>query len=173
MAIVLNQAAQISGQPQFRLHALELGKILDRVPFRYPRFPAWFPGPGGATHPIAVYAGLRDYFQRADLAWKPVLKYRQSKADLEESLNNNSPTLIYGVGLTGIPHVVVPIGKTEDGWQILDPGYPTNRNPFPWSNKQLSAWWKNFSFIYPRGTMISLTAFHDAAMPNQPQKPSR
>jgi hypothetical protein len=156
MSILLNQAAQISGQPEFRLPAHDLGKFLDRIPFRYPRFPSWFPGPGGATHPIAAYGGLRDYLNLADLPWKPYLSYRQTETNLKESLNNSFPALIYGVGSTGIPHVVVPIGKVGDGWQILDPGYPTNRNPITWGDAQLSAWWTNFSFIYPRGTMINL-----------------
>jgi hypothetical protein len=147
MAIVLNQAAQISGGHEFKLPAIELGKFLDRIPFRFPRFPAWFPGPGGATHPIAAYAGLRDFLRRANLPWRAVLSYRQTKTNLAEALKRGFPTLIYGVGSTGIPHVVVPVRKTEGAWQILDPGYPTNRNPIMWSDDQLLGWWTNFSFI--------------------------
>jgi hypothetical protein len=156
MAMVVNQAAYVSGRPEFSVSARELGKFLDRIPFRYPRFPAWFPGPGGATHPIAAFAGLRNYLQTLDSAWRPVLCQHQTVGDLEESIMNGFPTLIYGVGLTGIPHVVVPIGKTDAGWLILDPGYPTNRNPISWNSDQLAGWWRNFSFIYRRGTMIVL-----------------
>jgi hypothetical protein len=156
MAILLNQVAQIDGRPEFSLPAIELGKFLDRIPFRYPRFPAWFPGPGGATHPFAAYAGLRDFLRHANIPWTAHLRYRRTELDLAEALKNGSPSLIYGVGQTGIPHVVVPIGKTETRWQILDPGYPTNRNPITWSDDQLSTWWTNFSSIYPKGTMLNL-----------------
>lgn len=156
MAIVLNQASQISARSEFRLPAVELGKFIDRFPFRYPRFPAWFPGPGGATHPVGAHAGLRDFLRRADLPWRAVLSYQRTEANLSEALKNDLPTLIYGKGQTGIPHVVVPIGKTASGWQILDPGSPTDRNPVTWSEDQLSAWWTNFSFIYPSGTMLNL-----------------
>jgi hypothetical protein len=169
MAIVLNQAAQISGRHEFKLPAIDLAKFLDRIPFRYPRFPAWFPGPGGATHPLAAYWGLRNYLHRANLRWKAVLSYRQTRTNLAEALKRDFPTLIYGVGSSGIPHVVVPVSKTEGEWQILDPGYPTNRNPIMWGEDQLSEWWTNFSFVYPRGTMIWLTPFHDSALRDQLQ----
>lgn len=157
MAMVLNHAAGIAGREDFKLPASELGRCLDRIPFRYPRFPAWFPGPGGATHPIAASAGLRDYIRQAKLEWGVRLAYRQTQSDLGKLLANGFPSLIYGVGRTGIPHVVVPISRSEDGWQIMDPGYPGERNPMKWTNDQLANWWRNYSIIYPKGTMVSLT----------------
>lgn len=156
MAMVLNQAAQLSGSYDFTLPAAKLGNFVDRVPFRYLRFPAWFPGPGGATHPLAAFAGLRDYIRQNNLPWRVDLTYRQANSDLARALQAGWPTLIYGMGATGIPHVVVPIAKNPDGWLILDPGYPPDRNPTKWTDEQLGAWWKNFSIFYPRGTMISL-----------------
>lgn len=37
---------------------VDLGRSLDRIPFCHPRFPACFPGPGGATPPCAALKGL-------------------------------------------------------------------------------------------------------------------
>ncbi|HRN51151.1 MAG TPA: hypothetical protein PLC52_10285 [Anaerolineales bacterium] len=61
MTTLTTLAARRSGQPGFSLAAVQLGRFLDRIPFRFPRFPAWFPGPGGATHPLAALWGLRAY----------------------------------------------------------------------------------------------------------------
>lgn len=64
--------------------------------------------------------------------------------------------MIYGMGHTGIPHVVIPLEYTAPHWLILDPGYPREQNPARWSEEQLLRWWKNFLFIYPAGTMLTL-----------------
>ncbi|MEX2143561.1 MAG: hypothetical protein WD740_03120 [Anaerolineales bacterium] len=55
MATVLQRAAQQANRPPLQLAAAELGRFLDRIPFRFTRFPAWFPGPGGATHPHGAW----------------------------------------------------------------------------------------------------------------------
>ncbi len=161
MSIVLTQAARAAGIDYFWLPAYLLGRWLDRIPFRYPRFPAWFPGFGGATHPLAALWGLRDYIRqlqrwRVAFPWRPVLRGRLTISDLERVLTAEQPTLIYGVGANGIPHVVVPIARQPGGWQILNPGTPSERNPVTWSDAQLASWWINYSIFYPRGTMISL-----------------
>jgi hypothetical protein len=161
MAMVLHIAASASGLANFDLEPATLGRFLDRLPFRHPRFPAWFPRVGGATHPWAARGGLRAYIghlkeKGVAFAWRPVLYTRQSKADLAAALEARRPSMIYGVGITGIPHVVVPVGRTEDGWLLLDPGYPSERQPMLWSDEQLDAWWANYAIIYPRGTMLSL-----------------
>jgi hypothetical protein len=137
-----------------------LGRFLDRIPFRM-RFPAWFPGPGGATHPLAALWGLGAYgrkLRRQGIAfpWQPRLRTRQAPADLQAALAAGQPTLIYGVGTTGVPHVVVPVQRVEGGWLVLDPGYPSEQNPKRWGDEQLQRWWTNFSFIYPPGTMVTL-----------------
>lgn len=161
MAMLLTQAARGAGNADFWLPAYLLGRWLDRIPFRYPRFPAWFPGPGGATHPLAALWGLRDYIRqlrrwRVAFPWRPVLRTRQTISELEQALTASYPTLVYGVGETGIPHVVVPIGRQPGGWQILDPGTPSERNPLVGSDAQLARWWVNYSILYPKGTMIIL-----------------
>ncbi len=58
MAMLLEIAAR-SENGELVINPLEFGKELDRIPFRHPRFPAWFPGPGGATHPRAALNGLK------------------------------------------------------------------------------------------------------------------
>jgi len=161
MAMLLTHAARATGNPQFRLPAAKLGRFLDRIPFRYPRFPAWFPGPGGATHPLAALWGLRAYGRKVEQSgivfpWRPVLRTRQTAADLETALAAEQPTLIYGVGASGIPHVVVPIARQQDDWLILDPGTPSAGNPVLWSDPQLQSWWVNYSILYPRGTLVTL-----------------
>jgi len=161
MAMLLTQAARSAGRADFWLPAYILGQYLDRIPFRYPRFPAWFPRTGGATHPLAALWGMRDYIHqlqswRVSFPWQPVLRTRQTTSDLQEALVAGQPTLIYGVGLNGVPHVVVPIAHSDYGWQILDPGLPRERSPVHWSDSQLQNWWVNYSVLYPRGTMISL-----------------
>lgn len=154
--MLINLAAQISGSVYSYLPAAALGRFLDRIPFRYPRFPAWFPGVGGATHPLALYFGLMAYCRKHRLAWMPELNSQNTLSDLEIAIHAGQPTLIYGVGATGIPHVVVPVVREDDGWLILDPGYPLQRNPTPWSDKQLEGWWRNYSVFYSRGTMLTL-----------------
>ncbi|MCW5887364.1 MAG: hypothetical protein KIT07_04490, partial [Anaerolineales bacterium] len=139
----------------------QLGRFLDHIPFRFPRFPAWFPGPGGATHPLAALWGLRAYgrmLRREGISfpWRPVLRRRQTPAELRAVLAAGQPTLIYGVGATGIPHVVVPLEYSAPHWLVLDPGAPREQNPARWSEEQLQRWWKNFLFIYPAGTMLTL-----------------
>ena len=166
MTTLTSVAARRGGQPGFSLPAAQLGRWLDRIPFRFPRFPAWFPGPGGATHPLAALWGIAAYARKlrsegTPFPWKPALHSRQSLADLAAALHAGQPTLIYGVGTTGIPHVVVPLERTQDGWLILDPGYPREQNPARWSDAQLEQWWTNFSFIYPKGTMLTLEALND------------
>jgi hypothetical protein len=161
MAMLVTAGERLSGKADFALPAAELGRFLDRIPFRYPRFPAWFPGPGGATHPLAALWGLRSYARKLErqgtpFAWRPRLRTRQTRAQLEAALAAGQPTLIYGVGSTGIPHVVVPVQRVEGGWVVLDPGSPGEQNPKRWSDAQLDKWWANFSFIYPAGTMVTL-----------------
>lgn len=161
MSTLATMAARRGGQPDFSLPAAEFGRWLDRIPFRFPRFPAWFPGPGGATHPLAALWGLRDYankLRREGVAfpWQPVLRTRRGAADLAAALAASQPTLIYGVGVSGIPHVVVPLQRTDEGWLVLDPGFPRERNPARWSDEQLGTWWRNFSVLYPPGTMVTL-----------------
>jgi hypothetical protein len=159
MAMVLTQAARVAGAADFWLPAAALGRHLDRVPFRM-RFPAWLPGPGGATHPWAALWGLRAYGRKLErdgvrFPWRPVLRTRQTPAALRAVLDAKQPTLIYGLG-GGVPHVVVPVAYADPGWSVLDPGYPSAENPKLWSDEKLAAWWKNFSIFYPPGTMITL-----------------
>lgn len=161
MTTLLHMAARQSAIHPFDLEPAALGRFLDRIPFRYPRFPAWFPRAGGATHPKAARDGLRAYIRRlwaqgVELAWGPVLRTRQTEADLAAALEAGYPTLIYGVGATGIPHAVVPIGKKAAEWLVLDPGTQTGQNPMHWSNHQLRQWWVSYGWIYPEGTMVSL-----------------
>ncbi|HRN51152.1 MAG TPA: hypothetical protein PLC52_10280 [Anaerolineales bacterium] len=52
--------------------------------------------------------------------------------------------------------MVIPLEYTAPHWLILDPGYPREQNPARWSEEQLLRWWKNFLFIYPAGTMLTL-----------------
>jgi len=149
------------GSENLGLEAVDVGIALDRIPFRHPRFPSWFPGPGGATHPRAALKGLeatiRDLRKKGfRYPWKPFLLKKQSPADLEAALVAGYPSLIYGVGNTGIPHVVVPIGRNENGWSVLDPGFPKKRNPMLWAEEKLVRWWRAYSIFYPAGTMISL-----------------
>lgn len=160
MTMLLDWGAKAAGM-QVEVNAALFGKELDRIPFRHPRFPACFPGPGGATHPRAALKGMQHKIRQ----WRknghsypfwPVLKKHQSPEDLARQMKFGHPTLIYGVGKTGIPHVVVPIARGRDDWQILDPGYPTQQNPKIWSDEQLIDWWCAYSLFYPRGTMISL-----------------
>ncbi|HSS98542.1 MAG TPA: hypothetical protein VLK33_16010 [Terriglobales bacterium] len=160
MAMVITKAARSSGNADFKQPAAERGVWLDRIPFRYPRFPASFPGPGGATHPLAALWGLGDYAHKLQhdgipFPWQPQQRTGQTLINLEQAIKD-SPTLIYGVGETGIPHVVVPIEHSENGWKILDPGTPTEKNPVTWSDERLQKWWRNYSILYPAGTMISL-----------------
>jgi hypothetical protein len=160
MAMLLTRAGQQSGQEEFVVPAAQLGRFVDRIPFRYPRFPAWFPGPGGATHPMAALWGLQAYGRKlrrdgTRFPWQPRLTYGASPADLEAALAGKQPTLIFGMG-GGVPHVVVPVQREVDGWAVLDPGYPTASNPAHWSDAQLQKWWTNFSVFYPRGVMITL-----------------
>lgn len=143
------------------LEPVALGRSLDRIPFWHPRFPAWFPGPGGATHPRAALKGLEATIRKlkregTDYPWWPVLHSRQEVDDLQAALQAGHPSLIYGLGRSGIPHVVVPIAREEEGWLVLDPGFPRARNPMRWSEQQLMSWWAGYSIFYPRGTMISL-----------------
>ncbi|MGH2583199.1 MAG: hypothetical protein ACRDFQ_09940 [Anaerolineales bacterium] len=161
MAMLLGLAARQSELSDFELRSVDLGRFLDRIPFRYPRLPAWLPGPGGATHPFAAYWGLKDYMRNTKagnlrVGWKVFMKSRATTNDLEESVTAGIPTLIYGVGETGIPHVVVVIGREDKKWQILDPGYSKEKNPRNWPDDQMNKWWVNYSFIYPRGIMITL-----------------
>lgn len=141
--------------------AAALGRAMDRIPFRHLRFPAWFPGPGGATHPRAAEMGLRSAIRRlrnAGIAyhWWPVRLSHQTPGDLIAALEDGHPTLIYGVGSTGIPHVVVPVAHENETWRVLDPGFPPEHQPMQWSQGQLMSWWVNYWIWYPRGTMVSL-----------------
>jgi len=166
MTTLTTIAARRSGQPGFSLAAAQLGRFLDRIPFRFSRFPAWFPGPGGATHPLAALWGLRAYARKLrkdglSFPWLPVLRTRQTPDDLRAALADGQPTMIYGMGSTGIPHAVIPLEYTAPHWQVLDPGFPREQNPKRWSDEQLLAWWKNFAFIYPNGTMLTLEAVNE------------
>lgn len=166
MTTLTTIAARRSGQPGFSLAAAQLGRFLDRIPFRFPRFPSWFPGPGGATHPLAALWGLRAYGRRLrkqglSFPWKPVLRTKQTPDDLRAALDAGQPTMIYGVGHTGIPHVVIPLEYSAPHWLILDPGSPREQNPARWSDEQLLRWWTNFLFIYPAGTLLTLEAISD------------
>jgi hypothetical protein len=160
MTTLLDIVAGRSSEP-LNISAVEMGRIIDRIPFRHPRFPAWFPGPGGATHPRAAQKGLEQLIRKIrnqgiNFPWKAVLRKRQSPAQLEAQLIAGHPTLIYGVGQTGIPHVVVPIERIPQGWLMLDPGYLQQRNPMHWSDQKLRNWWRPYFIFYPRGTMVSL-----------------
>jgi len=160
MTTLLDVAAGRSSE-LLNMTAVEMGRIIDRIPFRHPRFPAWFPGPGGATHPRAAQKGLEQLIRMIrkegiSFPWKSVLRNRQSPAQLEAQLHSGQPTLIYGVGHTGVPHVVVPIERNQRGWLMLDPGYPLERNPMQWSEDKLIAWWRSYFIFYPRGTTVSL-----------------
>ncbi len=84
------------------------------------------------------------------------MQKHQSLNDLEAALEAGNPTLIYGLGRSGIPHVIVPIGRLEKAWLILDPGKAGERNPMNWSDQKLEQWWRAYWYFYPRGTMISL-----------------
>jgi hypothetical protein len=160
MSMVLRLAAKQTDVKDFRLEAVELGRFLDRLPFRYPRFPAWLPGPGGATHPFAAYWGLKDYLRGIKLMprneqWKVIMEWRASLESLVQRVSSGNPTLIYGVGETGFPHVVVPISHQRGNWLVLDPGYARRSNPRQWTEEQLQNWWVNYTFIYPNGTLIA------------------
>lgn len=138
-----------------------LGKSLDRIPFRHPRFPAWFPGPGGATHPRAALKGLEAAIRTlrkggTPFPWWPIMRKKQEVKALEAALVAGQPSLIFGVGSTGVSHVVVPVARDEKGWLVLDPGFPRQRNPMLWNERRLITWWRAYSIFYPRGTMISL-----------------
>jgi len=161
MAMLSNMAAKSSAIKDFHLPAATLGKFLDRIPMRYARVPAWVPRVGGATHPNAATKGLGTYIRKLirdgfAFPWKAVLRTGQTPIDLEAALRAGNPSLIYGVGRTGIPHVVVPIERKRGGWLMLDPGYARSRNPIRWNDAQLAEWWKSYAFLYPRGTMVSL-----------------
>lgn len=160
MTTLLHRAADAS-DVELVLEAAELGRYLDRIPFRQARFPAWFPGPGGATHPRAAWKGLNAYLRRlrragVDLPWRAVLRSRQTQADLGAALEAGELVMIYGVGRNGIPHAVAPFKRREDGWLLLDPGLPTAKNPVRWSDQELTEWWVNYGWIYPPGTLVSL-----------------
>ena len=160
MTMLLNLGGQLAGN-DLDIQAVFLGKELDLIPFRHPRFPAWFPGPGGATHPRAALKGIQQKIRSLRRAgnkfplW-PSLRKEQSLIKLESEIKASHPSLIYGVGKSGIPHVVIPIARKAKVWQILDPGFPSNRNPRTWSDKQLLQWWVGFGLFYTAGTMISL-----------------
>jgi len=153
--------ASIYSKVDLGIEAVTLGRFLDRIPFRHPRFPAWFPGPGGATHPRAALKGLESAIRNlhkkgVNFPWWPIMLKKQSPEDLAVALSAGYPSLIYGVGSTGIPHVVVPVTRNDKGWLVLDPGFPAERNPMQWTDAQLTKWWAPFLIFYPRGTMISL-----------------
>lgn len=159
MAMLLTIGVRRAGEADFTLPAALLGRYVDRTPFRM-RFPAWFPGPGGATHPLAALWGLRSYGRKLrkegiGFPWKPVLRTRQTFVDLESVLAAKQPTLIYGLG-SGVPHVVVPVQREPGGWLMLDPGYATANNPIRWTDSLLQKWWTNFSLLYPPGVMVTL-----------------
>ncbi|MEX2143562.1 MAG: hypothetical protein WD740_03125 [Anaerolineales bacterium] len=80
----------------------------------------------------------------------------QSTHDLAAAMQAGELVLIYGVGSSGIPHVVHPVAKDAQGWQILDPGYPAEMNPRRWSESELTTWWRNFGWLYPQRTLVSL-----------------
>ena len=161
MAMLSNMAAKSFAIKDFHLPAATLGKFLDRIPMRYARVPAWVPQVGGATHPRAAAAGLAAYIWKLNreglsFPWQAIWRTGQSPGDLETALSARRPTLIYGVGPTGIPHVVVPIKRERGGWLVLDPGFTLNQNPRKWTEDELTSWWRRYSFLYPRGTMVSL-----------------
>jgi hypothetical protein len=160
MTAVLQRAALQNGAG-LDLTAAELGHFLDRIPFRHLRFPAWFPGPGGATHPRAARSGLNAYLRHLQhighpLPWQAVLRSNQSGEELASALQAGELVMIYGVGRSGIPHVVLPLAHQPGSWTVLDPGYPVEKNPRPWSEAELDQWWLNFGWIYPKGTLVSL-----------------
>jgi len=160
MSMLLNIGFQLTGLDH-NITPVLFGKKLDRIPFRHPRIPAWFPGPGGATHPRAALKGMQQKIREIrhlgySIPLWPVKKTRQKLKHLELELKAGHPALIYGLGKSGIPHVVVPIARLEKRWKILDPGYPSNRNPMIWSDEKLLQWWQGFSGFYPAGTMINL-----------------
>lgn len=161
MTTLLHRAARASTE-KLDLTAVDLGRYLDRIPFRHARFPAWFPGPGGATHPRAAWKGLNGYIRQfrrrgLDFPWRATRRTRQTQADLAAALAAGELIMIYGVGTTGVPHAVVPLERQADGWLLLDPGFPRDKNPVRWSEDQLAEWWTNFGWVYPAGTLVSLT----------------
>ncbi|MDA1329498.1 MAG: hypothetical protein O3B43_00290 [Chloroflexi bacterium] len=161
MVMVLAIAAAISGS-MLELKPRALTRFLDRIPFRHLRFPAWFPGPGGATHPKAAEKGMQAIIdglkaQGRSFPWSAERRSRQSLTDLGSALKAARPTLVYGVGVsTGVPHVVVPVAHENQEWLILDPGYPKARQPMRWTDQQFEEWWVNYGWLYPAGTMVSL-----------------
>lgn len=160
MTTLLQRAAQAS-VVDLNLRAVDLGRYLDRIPFRHARFPAWFPGPGGATHPRAAWKGLDAALRRLQrrgraLPWRASMRTRQTQTDLAAALETGELVMIYGMGSTGVPHAVVPLERLPDGWLILDPGQPASKNPVRWSEQQLTDWWVNFGWVYPGGTLVSL-----------------
>ena len=161
MTTLLHLAAAQAGET-LELQSRQLAQFLDRIPFRHPRFPAWFPGPGGATHPRGATKGLQAMIRTLRhkglrFPWRAERSSGRNPGDLEAALGAGWPTLIYGVGIRNrVPHVVVPIKRDEDGWLVLDPGYPRDKQPMRWTKVQLDKWWANYWLIYPAGTMISL-----------------
>jgi hypothetical protein len=163
MTTLLQTAAQLNGV-QLDLEAAALGRFLDRIPFRHPRFPAWFPGPGGATHPRAAWKGMESYIahlkqQGIALHWRVGLRHiddTDNLATLGGYLRFGSLVMLYGVGQTGVPHTVIPMDRVKDGWLIDDPGYPADKNPRSWSDEELHSWWTNYGWIYPARTLVAL-----------------
>lgn len=163
MTTLLQTAAQRDGL-QLDLEAADLGRFLDRIPFRHPRFPAWFPGPGGATHPRAAWKGMERYIARLkrggiELHWRVGLRHindRDNLATLWDYLRFGSLVMLYGVGHTGIPHTVIPVDRVEAGWLIDDPGHPAEKNPRTWSDEELLNWWTNYGRLYPARTLVAL-----------------
>jgi hypothetical protein len=160
----LLQTAAKRNSVQLDLDAAALGRFLDRVPFRHPRFPAWFPGPGGATHPRAAWKGMERYIahlkqQGSELHWRVGLRYiddTDTLTTLANYLRFGSLVMLYGVGRSGVPHTVIPVERIKDGWRIDDPGYPADKNPHTWSDAELLSWWTNYGWIYPAGTLVAL-----------------
>jgi len=166
MAMIIHQALWLAGYTDIRVPYPDLARAMDRAPlygrgfYRVPFVGAVPPGRAAAALRCIAQAFVADGHPRP---WRVRLQGHMTQEALLFHLRAGYPTILYGVGHTGVPHAVVLAGYDPalKQWHILDPAYPwpyRGRAAFArWSPEELARWWHRRYFAYKRYTALWLT----------------
>jgi hypothetical protein len=142
------------------------------VPFR---IPAGVQPGEGAMPPGGIEAALNwyaeEYVPEGSPSWTAEASSGNDVSDLIRNFQEGNPTILYGVGRTGIPHTVLVAGydSSTGDWLILDPASGDPEDPPQFrtlDTPELEEWWGGRYFAFPRYTAVTLTI--DAATPDAP-----
>ncbi len=166
MAMLIHQALLLAGYHDVQVPYHRLARALDRAPlyglgfYRVPFVGALPPGRAAAALRCLARAFVAHGHPRP---WRVHVRGRLHFDRLLRHLILGYPTMLYGVGDTGVPHAMVVVGydPATDRWALLDPAFPQPYRGKPalrtCSSARLLAWWQRRYFAYQRRTAVWLS----------------